>query len=267
MGALIPNNISWGYSGITQIGGRHAEMGMDFGVLRLRAGETHELDYARERALLLLDGEALLEWEGGSQEVSRESLFEELPWCLHLPPGCGCVVRAGRRGAEFTLQGADNPESFSPRVYAPADCRVELRGQGTMRETSTRFVRTIFDDSNAPRARLVLGEVVNFPGKWSSYPPHHHPQPEIYHYRFSPKHGFGLTAVGDRAFLLRDGDSILIHGGEDHPQAAAPGYAMFYVWLIRHLEEDRYGITEFTPEHRWVTDPEAKIWPQERQER
>ena len=42
---------------------------------------------------------------------------------------------------------------------------------------------------------------------------------------------------------------------------------MFYVWLIRHLEEDRYGIPEFTPEHRWVTDPEARIWPQERRER
>ena len=38
---------------------------------------------------------------------------------------------------------------------------------------------------------MVLGEVVNLPGKWSSYPPHHHPQPECYFYRFDKPMGFG----------------------------------------------------------------------------
>ena len=38
---------------------------------------------------------------------------------------------------------------------------------------------------------MVLGEVLNLPGKWSSYPPHHHPQPEVYFYRFDYPDGFG----------------------------------------------------------------------------
>jgi 5-deoxy-glucuronate isomerase len=36
---------------------------------------------------------------------------------------------------------------------------------------------------------------------------------------------------------------------------------MFYIWVIRHLDGDRYGVPTFVPEHSWVTDPGAKIWP------
>jgi 5-deoxy-glucuronate isomerase len=256
-----PQGFPTGYTALCEIGGRHAEMGMDFGILRLQAGETWNLNGAREQAALLMGGEARFEWDGGREEVSRGSLFDELPWCLHLPSNCGCTVNAGRSGAELALQAAENPRTFAPRLYGPADCRVEQRGKGTMRETATRTVRTIFDDVNAPHANLVLGEVINFPGMWSSYPPHHHPQPEIYHYRFLPERGFGLTAVGEQAFLLRHGDTVLIHSGEDHPQVAAPGYAMYYIWVIRHLDGQRYGTPEFTHDHTWVANQEAEIWP------
>jgi 5-deoxy-glucuronate isomerase len=61
--------------------------------------------------------------------------------------------------------------------------------------------------------------------------------------------------------VLRQNDTILIHDGEVHPQVAAPGYAMYYLWVIRHLEGNRYGTPTFVPEHRWVMDPQAKIWP------
>ncbi len=170
-------------------------------------------------------------------------------------------MTAGAGGAELACQAAANPVRFPARLYTPEECASEERGKGTLRETSTRIVRTIFDDHNAPQSNLVLGEVITFPGKWSSYPPHHHPQPEIYHYRFLPAGGFGLTAIGERAYLLADGDTILIREGEVHPQAAAPGYAMYYLWVIRHLEGRRYMTPTFVPEHAWTMKPEAKIWP------
>ena len=87
-----------------------------------------------------------------------------------------------------------------------------MRGAGA----AARIVRTVFDDTNAPRASLVLGEVVALPGHWSSYPPHHHPQPEIYHYRFHPAQGLAFAAVGERAFTIRAGDTTLIRRGEVH---------------------------------------------------
>jgi 5-deoxy-glucuronate isomerase len=233
---------------------------MDFGILRLRAGETHTSTGSRERALLLLGGTLDVTLDGQKTRISRRSLFDEAPWCLSLASGAEAVITAVDGDAELSVHATDNPRMFPPRLYAPEECRSEERGKGTMRETSTRIVRTIIEDPRTPWSNLVLGEVVTFPGKWSSYPPHHHPQPEIYHYRFQPAGGFGLAAIGDEGSVLRDGDTMIIPPGRVHPHAAAPGYAMFYLWVIRHLDGSRYGTPTFAPEHQWVTDPKAKIW-------
>ena len=250
-----------GYTPITAIAGPHPDMLMDFGILKLAAGGRHESAAAQERAYLLLGGEVQLEWDAGSRRVARGSLFDQSPWCLHLPAGGRAVLTAGGAGAELAVQAAANPARFPARLYTPEECASEERGKGTLRETSTRIVRTVFDDSSAPHSNLVLGEAVTYPGKWSSYPPHHHPQPEIYHYRFLPAGGFGLTAIGPRAYLLAHGDTVLIREGEVHPQTAAPGYAMYYLWVIRHLEGRRYRTPTFLPEHTWTMDPKARIWP------
>jgi len=250
-----------GYSAITEVGGRHGETLMDFGILRLRAGESHRSSSGRERALLLLGGTLDVSWDGNTTRISRGSFFDEAPWCLSLCAGSNAVLTAFGGDAEISSHATENPRSFPTRLYTPEDCRSEERGKGTMRETSTRIVRTIIEDPRTSWSNLVLGEVITFPGKWSSYPPHHHPQPEIYHYRFVPAAGFGLAAIGDDGLVLRDGDTVIIPPGAVHPHAAAPGYAMFYIWAIRHLDENRYGAPTFVPEHSWVTDAGAKIWP------
>jgi 5-deoxy-glucuronate isomerase len=256
-----PAGFAAGYTAITAGGGPHPDMLMDFGILKLAPGGRHDSRADLERAYLLLDGEAQLEWPGGSRLVRRSSLFDESAWCLHLPAGAQLTVTAGQKGAELACQATANSAQFPSRLYTPKECASEERGKGTLRETATRIVRTIFDDRSAPYSNLVLGEVITVPGKWSSYPPHHHPQPEIYYYRFLPAGGFGLTAIGERAYILADHDVILIREGEVHPQAAAPGYAMYYLWVIRHLEGRRYITPTFVPEHAWTMKPEAKIWP------
>jgi len=82
-----------------------------------------------------------------------------------------------------------------------------------------------------------------------------------------PEQGFGLTVIGDKPYVLKDKDTILIREGEIHPQVTAPGYAMWYLWVIRHLEGARYGHTTNTPifveDHQWVMGDEGKIWQPE----
>jgi 5-deoxy-glucuronate isomerase len=39
---------------------------------------------------------------------------------------------------------------------------------------------------------------------------------------------------------------------------------MWYLWVIRHLEGNRYSIPEFTEEHCWVTGPQEAIWQPEK---
>ena len=48
-----------------------------------------------------------------------------------------------------------------------------------------------------------------------------------------------------------------------HPQCAPPGYAMYYMWMIPHLNEDRFGPDSrvFRPEYEWVRDANAPILP------
>ena len=41
---------------------------------------------------------------------------------------------------------------------------------------------------------------------------------------------------------------------------AAPGYGMYYSWVIRHLPGQPYDVPEFTAEHAWTMEPDAKFW-------
>jgi len=250
-----------GYTSITELNGKHAEMLMDFGILKLDAGDSEENQAAKERAYLLISGEAVFKWLGKELCMKRNNCFDEDPWCLHVPAGISVKIKSLADGTELAVIMTENEKSFEAKLYTPEECRSEQRGKGTMKETSTRTVRTIFDFSNAKSSNLVLGEVIDHPGKWSSYPPHHHPQPEIYFYKFNPENGFGYAELGEEVLKVRNNDTVKITEGMTHPQATAPGYAMYYLWVIRHLENNPYIQPTFLPEHLWVTKEDAKIWP------
>jgi 5-deoxy-glucuronate isomerase len=268
---------SRGYTPLVSRSGATADMLMDFGVLKLLPGEQWEQKSdTNEQCWLLAGGNACIEWyvyasgEGPRRaEISRKNLFDYSPFCLSAPARSTVIITAGAEGCECYHAATDNPVMFKAKLFTPKDCASEFRGAGTMRETSTRIVRTVFDDTNRGESNLVIGEVIGVPGKWSSYPPHHHPQPEIYHYRFLPAQGFGLTAIGDRPYIIRDKDTILIREGEVHPQVTAPGYAMWYLWVIRHLEGAHYGPATgtpvFVPEHQWVMGDQHNIWESKEQ--
>jgi 5-deoxy-glucuronate isomerase len=253
----------YGYTPITEIEGANASMLMDFGILRLRPGEEWEDEEEKERAFLLMTGSVRVGWGERSKTITRDSLLDQGPWVLHVPPGVAVALEASAN-AELAVQKVRHDGTFEACLYGPEDCRSERFGEGTMQGTATRVVRTVFDAASAPYSNMVLGEVVNYPGKWSSYPPHHHPQPEVYHYRFSPRGGYGYSEHGEEVFKVHDGDTALIAPRVTHPQTAAPGYAMYYIWMIPHLEDARFGpdSREFVPEHLWLTKPHAAIWPE-----
>ena len=142
-----------------------------------------------------------------------------------------------------------NVKPFAATLYLPDDVPNEHRGAGQVGGACLRFVRTIFDGTNTDaNCELVLGEVITMPGRWSSYPPHHHRQPEIYHYRFTEPRGYGHAELGDTVLKVRQYDTVKIFDGNDHAQCTAPGYGMYYAWVIRHLPGDRYTVPEFTDE-------------------
>ena len=59
---------------------------------------------------------------------------------------------------------------------------------------------------------------------------------------------------------VHNNDTVFIQPGQTHPQCTPPGYALWYLWGIRHLESARYGTPTFVPEHLWVQAPGQPYW-------
>lgn len=253
----------YGFTSITQQHGKHSEMLLDFGILKLKTGDMESSSTGRERAWLLIHGSATFLWEGRTETVTRTSCFDEAPYVLHVSKDTEVTVNTDSE-CEICVEQVDNDNVFEAKLYRPEDIRTDIFGAGTLNETSIRSVRTVFDGEINPLSNMVLGEVINHPGKWSSYPPHDHPQPEIYHYRFFPPQGFGISVLDDEAHTVKNGDTTLIGPDKTHSQGAAPGYAMYYIWMIPHLPDNRWlpSTRYFREEHKWLLEPDVKIWPE-----
>jgi 5-deoxy-glucuronate isomerase len=163
----------------------------------------------------------------GDREVAvdgRADVFEHAGWSAIVPPGEEVALDGSLR-ATWVWRASDD-RSVKGRLIAPDDVAEETRGDGC----TSRRVRTYVDSGP-----LIVGETLNPPGGWSSWPPHQHDHEEIYLYRFDPPHGFGVHVAyderGDRPVVVRDGSIQRINGGW-HPVVAAPGFTMYYLWAL-----------------------------------
>lgn len=246
--------------GYTQATGLDDITQMEFGILKLAPGEVFEREESDiETQLVILTGAGVVEVGSKTYGVGREDVFRQNPHAFDLSTGHKYRIEAKDGELEVAVIKTKNKKTFAPLVMAPKDVPGEQRGKGLVGGAMHRIVKAIFDDSNAPQSNLVVGEVVNFPGRWSSYPPHGHPQPEIYYYRFDKPQGFGISVFDDEAYILRNHDAVRILNNVGHSQVAAPAYAMWYLWFIRHLEGNRYSGFTFYPEHDWINKSGAKI--------
>lgn len=249
-----------GWTEITTLDEREDPTGIALSVFKLGADEGYGETMVMESAWLLMAGEVGVKIDGRWWTLRRDSLFDDPPSCLHLAAGTRMRMSCATE-VEFCVFRTANQKTFTSRVFEPGDVREEARGKGLVDNASLRNVRTIFDGSNSePDVDLVLGEVVHLPGRWSSYPGHHHPQPELYHYRFTEPQGYGHAELGDTVLKVRQYDTVKILPPHDHAQVAAPGYGMIYSWVIRHLPGDRYDLPEFTAEHAWAMQDDAEVW-------
>ena len=230
-------------------------------------GMSQMLEVGLECALVLLRGEARIRFSGETATVQRGSVFDDKPATLHLDAGTSAEITA-LGPCELALVQVRNCACFDPALLAGESALLETKavGEGQLQGTAHRHVQLIFDGRNRPGANLVLGETVTLPGRWSSYPPHHHPQPEIYHYRFTRPEGFGHAELDEEVFKVHSGDTLMIPGGRTHAQAAAPGYGMYYLWAIRHLPGRPYQEPTFLPEHAWLTGENPPVWEPDRGE-
>lgn len=240
-----------------------SDMFMDIGVLKMEPGNEMEILYADEECIfLLLLGEVEFSCEGILEKGRRASIFDDNPSVLHVCKDTKVKIWS-LLGSEVIIQKTRNGKVFENKFYPATTMRRVKISERLLQGTATRDVLTIVDHEVNPESNLVIGEVFNYPGKWSSYIPHYHPQPEVYLYRFDKPQGFGAGFVGDDVYKLQDNTCLSIPGNKTHPQAAAPGYAMYFCWMIRHLDGNPWKERINEKKHEWLLDENALIWGHE----
>ncbi|MDR2635013.1 MAG: 5-deoxy-glucuronate isomerase [Clostridiales bacterium] len=248
--------------------GIDADMLMDISVRRLAVGKKLTFFSAdAETAVLLLDGAVRFAaadvnaYPNGEsahpaacfdEVAARNGIFADLPVTAHVAAGCPLTVEAVA-DAEILIASAANARAFPPKLYRKSDVICTVSCEGLWENTAVRDVNTIFDYDNAPHSNLVIGEVLARQGRWWSYVPHSHPQPEVYYYKFDRKEGFGAGFIDDEAHTVKDGSAGCFPGGKTHVQVTAPGYPMYCCWIIRHLKDNPWLKTRTVhPDFAWL---------------
>ncbi len=231
---------------------------MDIGLLLMESGDTFLFEETRkEIAVLLFSGNVTYEWDNEALTAKRPDCFYHEAYCLLAPKGSRVRITAHAH-SELYIQKTVNEKPFKAVMYTPDNIQIQHAGaNGELLGCMRREIKTFFDHENAPFSNMVLGEVLNHPGRWSSYPPHYHPQPEVYFYRFDHPHGFGAGFANGEIYQSgHNGCAVINHGF--HSQVAAPGYAICYAWGIRHLDGDPWLKTRIdNEEHAWLWKDDA----------
>ena len=75
---------------------------------------------------------------------------------------------------------------------------------------------------------------------------------------FRPE-GFGASFIGDQVFKSVDNSFSAITPQELHPQAVAPGFQMYTVWMIRHLDGNPWLQTTRNEDEKYLWLHEAEF--------
>ncbi len=237
---------------LTRTKGQFSAMMMDITVYHVEKKKSISLLFPeQEMSILLIYGNISYNWNEKTIEAKRNNFIHDGATCLHVCKNTAVKILA-EKDSEILVQVTNNEKTFDGILYTPENCGEETFGQDQFEGKSQRTVRTFFDYNTAPYSNMVMGEIIVPQGGWSSYPPHQHPQPEVYYYRFEKSQGFGACFIGDTVNKIKDGSFCAIPGGQTHPQVNAPGYPMYYVWMIRHFDGNPWKDRIFDPAHQWL---------------
>jgi 5-deoxy-glucuronate isomerase len=219
---------------------------LDFGLLRLKPGETHQAETpGREVLAVVLGGAATFEVNGRRFEGigGRPHVFGGKPHSVYVPAGARFSIRA-EGAAEIALPSAPSDLDAEPYVIPPARVASGVWGAANFKRYYHQIL-TLAAQPDLPARRLIVGETFTPSGNWSTYPPHKHQvddlpreafHEEMYYFKVSPADGFGICHYyneqgEDENFTIRDNSLHMLPNGY-HTVVSAPGYTTYYLWFL-----------------------------------
>ncbi|OYD26479.1 5-deoxyglucuronate isomerase [Mycoplasma testudineum] len=239
---------------------RAKHMLLDVDIYLASENETIEFSTEKleEKVFLLLTGEAVVSYSGKDYVAKRKSVFEEKPTVFHIGQIENIKIKNLKK-SEWLIITSDTEKQKGFSIHEPTSIKEDIFGQTDWQGVARRKVRTVFDYSTKPTSNIVVGEVITKQGHWSSYLPHRHNQPEMYFFKFEkPDSAFGISVAGENAYIVRENDVNAVPSNLDHPVSAAPGYPLYYCWIIKNLKNDPWNSRNEAEEHLWLKDKNAK---------
>lgn len=247
---------------------------LSFSVVELSSSDpahTSTLD-DEETAVVPLSGSGVVTAGDERFELSRGSVFTEMPHIVYAPPGVPIEVTAVDGDTfEFAIGSAPAEGKYPIRLFEPHEMRQELRGGGA----AYRQVHHVLAPP-LPAERLILYEVYVPRGTWSGWAPHRHDGrddspylEEVYYFRVDQPNGFVIQRNWadddpgeerfDELFTARDGEAVLVTKGYHSSVACPSSNMMFLNYLAGELYDDeRVTPPCFDQHHLWIQDDWSK---------
>ncbi|WP_410677549.1 5-deoxy-glucuronate isomerase [Citrobacter braakii] len=235
-------------------------------LLTISCSEKHSGNsQGNELAIVILSGKCHITVDdiNYSNLGSRRDVFSGKATTVYVPINSTYTITESQNGkleaAILIVPAEIKKKSF---VIKPEEVVVNQRGNLIWQ----REVHNILTDNVEGKVhRIIVGETFSHPGHWSSYPPHKHDtqnlpyetkMDEIYLFKVNPGEGFGIQILYSEdwevreAVIVKDGDAVTIPGGY-HPVAAAPGYQVYYLWVMAG-EYGRELNPKDDPKFKWL---------------
>ncbi len=238
---------------------------LDFGYLKLGAGETYQAESGeRELLAVILGGRASFDINGHhfTKIGGRPNVFAGKPHSIYIPSGASFTIQA-EGPVEIALPGAPGNLDVEPYVITPQQVASGVWGAANFKRNFHQIL-TLASQPELPASRLIVGETFTPSGNWSTYPPHKHQvdnlpreayHEEMYYFKVNPADGFGICHYyneegEEENFTVRDNSLHMMPRGY-HTVVSAPGYTTYYLWFL--AGNQRVQATVDDPALGWVS--------------
>ena len=232
--------------------GRTAARHLHYGRIILDAGEA-PLRFAtggHETGLIGMHGNASVHIDGQAYIVGRYD-------SLYVPRETEVAITPGAEGCDLTELGAPVSKPYPVQFVSFAAVQQDLALHFEAGGPAARRQLNILIGKNVQAGRIMAGVTFSEPGNWTSWPPHEHAAmlEEAYLYVEMPPPSFGLQLVytdadvPELAAFVRQDDIVLMPKGY-HPNVAAPGGSINFIWMMAAHREDadrQFGVVNVQP--------------------